>query len=478
MEDWTEKYRPKSLDEICGNERAITTIKNWAYKWKEGKIPKHRAIILVGKPGIGKTTTAHALANDLGWLAIELNASDARNAAMIKRVATYGAVNETFDDFGRFIPSKKGGRKLIILDEADNLYETVDKLQEGSDFSDKGGKKAIIDTIKITNQPIILIVNNYYNLIKGSGEILKQLCTTIQYYEVNSNQIVDLLKRICLEENIFVDLKLLKTIADRCKGDIRSALNDLQSICLNKKHVDIEALDVLGYRDREKIIFDALRDVFKSRNIQSIKDNIYEIDIPPETFLLWINENLPREYLDTTDMIKGYEALSKADLFFGRVFKRQYYGLWSYAYEIMNGGITIAKTHNYGNIKYYPPIWIKEMAISKTTRAVRDSVVKKIGELCHISSKKSKETLLSHFKYLFRCNINFASNMTKTLDFSENEVKYLLGDKYIYKMKEILQLAEKIDEKQIEIKSPTSESLVEKERVEKQEIKQPSIFDF
>ena len=479
MEDWTEKYRPKSLDEICGNERAITSIRNWANKWKEGNIPKHRAIILVGKPGIGKTTTAHALANDLGWLAIELNASDARNAAMIKRVATYGAINETFDDFGRFIPSKKGGRKLIILDEADNLYETIDKSQKGSDLSDKGGKKAIIDTIKITNQPIILIVNNYYNLIKGSGEILKQLCTTIQFYEVNTNQIVELLKRICLEENIIVDIKLLKTIADRCKGDIRSALNDLQSICLNKQHVDIQALDVLGYRDREKIIFDALRDVFKSRNIQSMKDNVYDIDIPPETFLLWINENLPREYLDTTDMIKGYEALSKADLFFGRVFKRQYYGLWSYAYELMNGGVTIAKTHNYGNIKYFPPIWIKEMAISKPTRSIRDSIVKKIGGLCHVSSKKSKEFILPQFKHLFRGNLAFASNMTNRLDFSEAEVRYLLGEKYAHKLKDILQLAEKTDEKQIDINAPPSKSIVkEEEKIGKQEIKQPSIFDF
>ncbi|UCD14183.1 MAG: replication factor C large subunit [Thermoplasmatales archaeon] len=480
MEDWTEKYRPGNLDEICGNERAITTLRNWAYKWKEGNVPKNRALVIVGKPGIGKTTSALALANDFGWMAVELNASDARNAAMIKRVATLGAVNETFDDYGRFIPSNRGGRKLIILDEADNLYENIEKTEKGGDFSDKGGKKAIVETIKITNQPIILIVNNYYNLIKGKGEILKQICTVVQYYEVNSNQIIELLKRICIEENISADIKLLRTIADRCKGDIRSAINDLQSICLNRKHVDIQSLDVLGYRDREKIIFDALRDVFKGRNIQSIKDSIYNIDVPPETFLLWLTENLPREYMDIIDMIKGYEAVSKADLFFGRVFKRQYYGLWSYACDIMNGGVSTAKNHNYGNVKYYPPIWIKEMMKSKTARGLRDSVVKKIGGLCHNSTNKSKEFLLPHFKYLFRNNTLFACKMKNKLDLSESEIKYLLGEKHIHKIKDILQLSEKTDEKQIEIKTSDSnnEEKEEDKKEGEQEIKQPSIFDF
>ena len=479
MEDWTDKYRPKSLDEIYGNERAIATLRNWARMWNEGNVPKNRAVVLTGKAGIGKTTSALALANDFGWIVLELNASDARNATTIKKVATSGAVNETFDDHGRFIPSNRGGRKLIILDEADNLYERIEKSENGSDFSDKGGKKAIVETIKITNQPIILIVNDYYSLIKGSGEILKRMCTVIQYYGVNSDQIVKLLKGICGEENISADLKLLKTIADRCKGDVRSAINDLQSISLNRQQVDIRALDVLGYRDREKIIFDALRDVFKTRNIQSIKDIVYNIDVAPETFLLWITENLPREYIDIDDMIKGYEAVSTADLFFGRVFKRQYYGLWSYACDIMSGGVSTAKSHNYGNVKYYPSTWIREMKNSKTTRGIRDSVVKKIGALCHNSYRKSKEFLLPHFKYLFRNDTRFAYRMKNRLDFSESEIKYLLGEKYMHKMKDILQFSGKTDEKQIEINVPVNNKEKEGNKKEKnREIKQPSIFDF
>src|SRR5512136_2711186 len=100
MEDWTEKYRPKTLREIVGNERALSTLRSWAQHWNQRTIPEKRAVILSGKPGTGKTSTALALAFDMGWTVLELNASDARNETAIKRVATAGAVNETFDSNG------------------------------------------------------------------------------------------------------------------------------------------------------------------------------------------------------------------------------------------------------------------------------------------------------------------------------------------------------------------------------------------
>ena len=478
MEDWTEKYRPKNLDNIIGNDKAINTLRIWANDWKEDKKHRKKAVILSGKPGTGKTSSALALANDFDWIAIELNASDVRNADKIKKIATCGALNETFDDSGRFISSNTGGRKLIVLDEADNLYERAEKTENGSDFSDKGGKKAIIDTIKITNQPIILIVNDYYSLIKGSGSVLKNICNVIQFYEVNSTQIFELLKNICKKENILADLKLLQSIAERSKGDVRSAVNDLQSICLNRTQVDMSALDAIGYRNRERIIFDVLRDVFKTKNLQKINENMTSVDIPPETFLLWLTENLPREYIDINDLVLGYDALSKADIFFGRVYKRQYYGFWSYACDIMSGGVASAKTHNYNNFKYYPPTWIKKMSLSKQNRAQRDGILEKIGGLCHNSTKKSKEFLLPQFKFLFQTDKNFAIKMKKRLDLSESDIKFLLGEKNLNKLEDIMQESEK-DEKQVEIKIIDSKDVKKEEKKElKPEIKQPSLFDF
>jgi replication factor C large subunit len=479
MEDWTEKYRPKTLRDIIGNERALSALRNWAERWNQGKIPDKRAAILSGKPGTGKTSTALALAADLGWTVLELNASDARNETSIKRVATAGAINETFDITGGFTPVRKGGRKLIILDEADNLYEKLDKAETDSSLGDRGGKKAIIDTIKITKQPIILIVNDFYELTKGGGEPLKNLCNVIQFYTVNPSQIVELLKNICRQENITADLRVVKTIADRSKGDVRSAVNDLQSLSLNRTQLNIEDIDVLGYRDRETLIFDALREVFKTKNLQNSRDCLRNSDVEPEMFLLWIAENLPREYLDVKDLIRGYEALSKADVFFGRVNKTRVYDLWSYACDLMSSGITVAKTHSYSNTQYMFPAWLKQMKSNQTARLIRDGVTKKIATVQHVSNQKLKEAILPHFQTMFRNNPRFACKMIKHLDFSESEVKFLLGEKYLHRMKDILQCAEKTNEKQEEIEITAQQTRnKEEEKKESTDLKQPSIFDF
>ena len=474
MEDWTEKYRPTSLNGIVGNERSITELRKWANSWNNG-IPKKRAVILSGKPGTGKTSSAIALAHDLGWVFIELNTSDARNAVKIKNVATSGSINETFDNSGNFINSKSGGRKLIILDEADNLYEksAVDN-KSGNDLSDRGGKKAIVETIKTTSQPIILIVNNYYNLIKGSGDALKKMCLLIRFYDPYPSVVFSLLRRICFNEHLNVDQNVLHAISDRCKGDIRSAVNDLQSICLDKKHVDMQSLDVLGYRDREKIIFNALREIFKTKDIQSIRKSILNLDEDPNSVILWINENMPSEYRDFNDLVNGYDALSKADVFLGRTHRRQNYALWSYASDFMNGGVAVAKTRIYQNEKYNFPTWLRNLKSSKPTRDACDSIAKKISKTCHSSSGKSKYFLLTYFVHMFRNDTVFAVKMKNKYDLSESEIKYILGKAHLGKLKEILNPPVEVDLKSVEKPKTTG---IPDESDKKENIQQ-SLFDF
>lgn len=472
MLDWTERYRPNTLDKIIGNDKAVIELRKWAADWNKGK-PKHKAVILSGKAGIGKTSCAIALAKDFGWTIIELNTSDARNAKKIKSVATTGAVNETFSDDGEFISSNKGGRKLIILDEADNLYERIkNSSNSNNDLSDRGGKKAIVDTVKITNQPMILIVNDYYGLIKGSGESLKKYCKLIKFYNPYSNLIFNLLKKICLKEGINVDLNVLKNISDRCKGDVRSAINDLQSICMNKKQIDSTALSVLGYRDREKDIFSSLREIFKTKNVKEIRENLMNLDLDPKLLMLWINENLPKEYIDKNDLANGYDMLSKADMFFGRTFKNQNYKLWSYACDLMNGGVATAKSHNYPNNRYNFPTYLRRRKSNKNKSDLRKTIVKKISKNCHNSGYKTKDQFFNYFIHMFRNNTYFAINMKDKFDFTEPEIKYLLGKSHMYKLKEIQNFSK--DEK---IK-PIEENIEQKkDKKENKEIQQ-NLFDF
>ena len=90
--NWTEKYRPKSLKDVIGNKKAKEELLKWAREWQRGN-PSKKAVILYGKPGVGKTTSAYALANDFKWEVIEMNASDERNREAIMRIALTGAIN-------------------------------------------------------------------------------------------------------------------------------------------------------------------------------------------------------------------------------------------------------------------------------------------------------------------------------------------------------------------------------------------------
>ena len=422
--NWTEKYRPKSLKDVIGNKKAKDELLKWAKEWEEGR-PTKKAVILYGKPGVGKTTSAYAIANDFNWEIVEMNASDERNREIIRRIALSGAINETLTG---------GKKRLIILDEADNLYEKA---------GDYGGKRAIVETIRVTKQPIVLIANDYYELIKGSGQELKNICKAIEFKKVGKKEIVALLRKICQIEGIEVDIEVLNTIAMRCDGDVRSAINDLQSIAYEKK-ITRDAISHLGYRDREREIFIGLHRILRANDLRTAIREAWRLDESPDNLLLWIDENLPIEYKHRDDLARAYEYLSRADVFLGRVWRRQYYGLWGYATELMTGGVAIAKKHEYrGFTAYHFPKWLRSMARSKQYRHLRMNLAKKLGKFIHCSSKKAYE-LLPMFANLFKSNDDLAARLAAKLDLNEEELSLLVGEK----AKEIYKEAQELKKKE------------------------------
>jgi replication factor C large subunit len=249
---------------------------------------------------------------------------------------------------------------------------------------------------------------------------------------------------------------------------------------VGRSQVDLQLLDALGYRDREKLIFDALRNVFQGRSVRDMRANLEGVDVDPETMLLWIAENLPREYRSVEDLVNGYEMLSKADIFFGRVSRRQYYGLWSYACDLMSGGVAVAKTRSYGSVQYGAPQWMSMMRQSRSLREARGSVSEKLGRLVRCSRKKTMEFFLPEFRQMFCRDIRFACLMKQRLVLSETEIKYLLGSTHGHKLKEIMEYCGTFDEHQSGLDTTNSAEKKEKEEPSqpRSEVNQPSLFDF
>ncbi len=416
---WVEKYRPRTLKEVIGNNTAIAQILEWAEEWERGK-PKYKALIIVGKPGCGKTTVARALAHDMGWGVIELNASDIRNEKNIKEIALRGALYQTFTDDGEYIVTKKGGRKLIIFDEADNLYEGV---KDG----DRGGKKAIVETIKATKQPIILIGNDYYGITSGVwGKALKSLAKVVKFRSLTKQQIVKVLKRICSGEGIMCDSQVLYVIASKSGGDLRAAINDLQALAQGKKTIRMEDLDALGWRDIRNQIYQSTLIVLHTTSFSEAKRSLINLDEAPDFVLMWIEENMPLEYTKPQDLVRGYEYLSRADVYLGRVMRRQQYSLWAYAMDMV-AGVSVAKDEKYKTHprKYNFPSWLLYMNRSKKIRDVRDSLGTKLGKIYHTSRNEILENVLPYFRVIYDNDEELRINYTSILHLDEDEISYI-----------------------------------------------------
>jgi len=433
MTNWAEKYRPNTLDDIVGNRTAVSDLKKWAQSWSR-RNPDKRAVILQGDAGVGKTSAALALANDMGWTVIEMNASDSRNAEAIRKTATRGAVLQTFSPTGEFLRASEGGRKLIVLDEADNVFGR----------EDQGGIAAIVQMIQATQQPVVLIVNDYYALTSRSSA-LRKLCKTIKFQSIHAPDVKKVLRTIALKEGLDVAEDVLDVIAERSKGDLRSAVNDLESIALGGRELRGEATKALGYRDRESTIFTALQEIFRSGDARRARDALRELDEAPEDVILWIDHNLPFEYGGPEDLSRGYDWLSRADVYLGRTRRGQSYGLWSYASEMMSSGVAAARRGRPGTGQLQFPAYLLRMSRSRAVRSARNSLANKLGRYLHASVGLILSEVLHDFKALFASDEEFRLQATIQLALDEKEAAYLLDEKEdSHTVKHLMERAEKV----------------------------------
>ncbi len=334
---WTSEYRPTQLQDIAGNNNQIKKIKNWADNWNSESEP----IILYGSPGLGKTSAAYALANTMDWEVMEMNASDKRTGSIINKIA--GQASNTIS-----LTGKK--RKLIILDEADNLHGNYDR----------GGKRAITKVIKNSSQPIILIANNYYDLTRS----LRNSTTGIEFKSIDETEIAKALRDICEDKGIKYDIDSLRNIAKNSEGDLRAAINDLQKNAVGKKELKSSDL-VLDSRNKKVNIFPFLDYVLKEGETKNAQKESQKLDMTPEEIFRWINENLPREY-ESEELVNGLGNLTKADIWLSRTRKTQEYKYWKYANDELTAGVSSARAKKHtGWTRWQPPRWNNKKGISK-----------------------------------------------------------------------------------------------------------------
>lgn len=399
---WVDKYQPGKLKEVVGQAQALRAMLDWAESWEKGK-PKKPALLLYGAAGTGKTIAAGALAQEFGWDLIALNASDKRTFQVIQQVAGTAATTGTL-----FAGTQ--GKRLIVLDEADNVYGAADR----------GGYRAIAQLLEETRNPIVLVANNQYEIPRD----IRGACLAINFRRLTPDTIASTLERICYAEGIEDEPQALKSIAEGARGDLRSAINDLQTMAMGRKRLTVKDV-VLYRRDRRASIFDVLKQLIYAKNVKEARELLWALDQPPADALAWIDENIPRMLTQPADRARVYDAISRADTFLGRARRRQAYGMWRYASDLMSAGVALSREGPLKFIRFQPPSSGVYFGRTRATRGLRDSVAKKVAARCHTSSRVARKHFLPYLGLIFSNDRKAAARIAAELELSEADEKYL-----------------------------------------------------
>mmetsp|Transcript_15261 Transcript_15261/g.14655 ORF Transcript_15261/g.14655 Transcript_15261/m.14655 type:complete len:331 (+) Transcript_15261:140-1132(+) len=201
---WIEKYRPEYLSDVVGNSEAVSRLSAIA---TVGNLPN---IILAGPPGIGKTTSILCLAREMLGdsyknAVLELNASDARGIDIVRNKIKMFAQKK--------VTLPPGKHKIIILDEADSMTSAA--------------QQALRRTMEIysASTRFALACNNSTKII----EPIQSRCAVLRFTRLHDAEILGRLQQICALESVNYDLSGLESIIFTAEGDMRNALNALQS---------------------------------------------------------------------------------------------------------------------------------------------------------------------------------------------------------------------------------------------------------
>ena len=375
---WSEKYRPESLEEMVGNEEARAKFQAWLKKWKPGA----KAALLVGTPGTGKTTTVHLVAKKLGLQLVELNASDSRTKDKLSK-----KVGEAISSTSLF-----GGTSLIFLDEVDGL----------AGRADYGAVEFIKDAVKESHFPIVMAAND-----PESDEVKKlgSSTTRIEFRRPEAEDVEARLQMIAQKEKLSTDKETVARIAKVANGDIRAAINFLQS-------------GTPAQKDEELTSSESVNAFFEAHDAKSALRALRAYPGQPREKVRDLFVAVTRSRVHEERKAGALDVLSKADVLMGRMMRGKDWRLLRYLDQLL--AFELWKALGDGGPRYTLDAvpWPLQVRIWNDSRKLKD-IAGLVGKRTGASQKGS---LVADVPYLvLLCSQKeFREELVRSLDLEEN----------------------------------------------------------
>jgi replication factor C large subunit len=330
---------------------------------------------------VGKTSIVHAVARELDLELLEVTAADSRNKEAIENVIGGAATQASLFFRG----------KLILIDEADAVSGT----------QDRGGIAALLALLPRSHFPIIITADD------AANEKLKPLakaCEIINLGQLPHETIMARLAQIAKAEGVDAPKEVLSAISRQSGGDLRAAINDLQSVT-GKGAATKEDVELLESREGKEAMQAALLRIFKTTSAEIALPSLDNVDKDPAEICLWVDENLPKEYTSPGDLARAFDALAEADRYLGRIRRWQYYRYYVYIYNLLTAGIAIAKDRKYGRaVEYTPTGRILKMWIYNQKNAKRKRIAEILAPHLHTSTRRVRQDVLPYLRAATRKN--------------------------------------------------------------------------
>jgi replication factor C large subunit len=287
---------------MIGNEESRSSIIEWFTKWKKGTKP----LLLVGPPGIGKTTIAYLTAKQFGYDMISLNASDVRSKSRINEILSPVLGNVSIL-----------GIPMIFIDEVDGIHGR----------GDYGGAEALIEILKEPTVPILLAANSDES---DKMKSIKKTVKTIFFKPIPPRLLKVYLENILKKENAHLSPGSMIKVIDRSNGDIRSMINLTQSLVTGFNPQTENSFESINVED-------GVNAFFKANSIDEARSVLYSMQIDPKLKIDAFYSSIMTSNLDNSTLAKLLEIISEADMLYGKIMKTQNWRLLRYLNETLIG---------------------------------------------------------------------------------------------------------------------------------------------